>query len=97
MRIRLYYICRGLNTKGLDMNKAIISISEVPGLVCSTVICLAAAQRAEKAQRFLFDRTDKNGDGFISEDEFTASKLERFKKWIRTETVKFRLRRTIKR
>ena len=97
MRVRPYYIRRGLNTKGLDMNKAIISISEVLGLVCSTVIWPAAAQRAEKAQRFIFDRTDKNGDGFISEDEFTALKLERFKKWARTETVEFRLRRKIKR
>ena len=62
------------------MNKAIISVSVVLGLVCSSVIWPAAAQRGEKAQRFLFDRTDTNSDGFISEDEFTASQLERFKK-----------------
>ena len=77
MRIRLYYICRGLNTKGLDMNKAIISVSVVLGLFCSSVIWPAEAQRSEKAQRFLFDRTDINGDSVISEDEFTASQLER--------------------
>ena len=70
------------------MNKAIISVSVVLGLVCSSVIWPAAAQRGEKAQCFLFERTDKNGDGFISEDEFTASQLERSKIWMRTETVK---------
>ena len=80
MRVRPYYIRRGLNTKGLDINKAITNISAVLGLVCNTVIWLVAAQRGEKAQRFLFDRTDTNGDGFISEDEFTASLLERLKK-----------------
>ena len=62
------------------MNKAIISVSVVLGLVCSSVIFPAMAQRGEKAQRFLFNRTDTDGDGFISEDEFTASQLERFKK-----------------
>ena len=33
----------------------------------------------EKAQRFLFDRTDADGDGFNSEEEFTATQLDRFK------------------
>ena len=54
------------------MNKAIMSVSVVLGLVCSSVIWPAVAQRGEKAQRFLFDRTVTNGDGFISGDEFTA-------------------------
>ena len=62
------------------MNKAIISVSVVLGLFCSSVIWPAEAQRSEKAQSFLFDRTDINGDGVISEDVFTASQLERFKK-----------------
>lgn len=72
MRVKLYYISRGWNTKGLDMNKATISVLVVLGLVCSSVIWPAVAQRGEKAQRFLFDRTVTNGDGFISGDEFTA-------------------------
>ena len=62
------------------MNKTIISVSVVLGLVCGSVILPAAAQRGEKAQRFLFDRTDTDGDGFIAEEEFTASQLDRFKK-----------------
>ena len=57
------------------MNKAIISVSVVLGLVCSTVIVTAAAQRGEKAQRFLFDRTDTDGDGFISGEGFTCTLL----------------------
>ena len=61
------------------MNKVIISVSVVLGLVCSSVIVTAAAQRGEKAQRFLFDRTDADGDGFNSEEEFTATQLDRFK------------------
>ena len=79
MRFRPYYIRLGLNTKGLDMNKAIISISVVLGLVRSILIWPVEAQRAEKAQRFLFARTDTKGYGVISDDEFTASQLERFK------------------
>ena len=62
------------------MYKAIIGVSVVLGLICSSVIVTAAAQRGEKAQRFLFDRTDSDGDGFISEEEFTTSQVERFKK-----------------
>ena len=87
MHFRPYYICLGLNTKGLDMNKAIISISVVLGLVCSTVIWPIAVQRAEKARRFLFARAHTKGYDFISDDEFTVSQLERFKKWMRTEAV----------
>jgi|GEM_PF-5085336 len=79
------------------MNKAIISISVVLGLVCSTVIWPVAVQRAEKARRFLFARTHTKGDDFISDDEFTVSQLERVKKWMRTEAVECCLRRTIKR
>ena len=78
------------------MNKAITSVWVVLGLVCSSVILPAVAERGEKAQRFLFNRTDTDGDGFISEEEFTTSQLERFKRWIRTKTVKCRLRRTNK-
>ena len=62
------------------MNTAIISVSVVLGLVCSSVILPAVAQRGEKAQRFLFNRTDTDGDGFISEEEFTVSQLDRFRK-----------------
>ena len=62
------------------MNKAIISISEVLELVFSTVVWPAAAHHSQKAQRFIFDRTDTNGDGFFSKDEFLKSQLERFKK-----------------
>ena len=62
------------------MNKAIISVSVALGLVFGSVIVEAAAQRGEKVQRFLFDRTDTDGDGFISKEEFTTSQLERFKK-----------------
>ena len=80
LRIKPYYICEDLNTKGLDMNKAITSVWVVLGLVCSSVILPAVAERGEKAQRFLFNRTDTDGDGFISEEEFTTSQLERFKK-----------------
>ena len=79
------------------MNKAIISVSVVLRQFCSSVIWPAAAQRGEKAQRFFFERTDSNGDGFVSENEFPTSQLERFKKWMRTETEKFGLRRTSKR
>ena len=62
------------------MNKAIISVLVVLGLVSSSVVVMAAAQRSEKAQRFFFDRTDTDGDGFISKEEFTTSQLDRFKK-----------------
>ena len=62
------------------MNKAIRSVWVVLGLVCSSVILPAVAERGEKAQRFLFNRTDTDDDGFISEEEFTTSQLERFKK-----------------
>ena len=62
------------------MYKTIISVSVVLGLVCSTVIVTAAAQRGEKAQRFLFDRTDTDGDGFISGEGSTTSQFDRFKK-----------------
>ena len=33
----------------------------------------------ENAQRFLFDSTNIDGDGFDSEEEFTTSQLDRFK------------------
>ena len=60
------------------MYKTIISVSVVLGLVCSNVIVTAAAQHGEKAQRFLFDRTDTHGDGFISGEGFTTSQLDFF-------------------
>ena len=33
-----------------------------------------------KRHSVFFDRTDTDGDGFISEKEFTASQLDRFRK-----------------
>ena len=62
------------------MNKAITSVWMVLGFVCSSVIVPAVAERWEKAQRSLFNRTDTDDGGFISEEEFTTSQLERFKK-----------------
>ena len=62
------------------MNKAITSVWVVLGFVCSSVILPAVAERGEKAQHFLFNRTDTDDDGFISEEEFTTSQVERFKK-----------------
>ena len=61
------------------MYKIIISVSVVLGLVCSSVIAAASVQRGEKAQRFVIDRTDTDGDGFNSGEECTLSQLDRFK------------------
>ena len=69
-----------MKTEDLDMNKTIIKVSPLIGLMCAGVVFPVAAQRDEKVQRFLFERTDTNGDGFISETEFTASQVERFRK-----------------
>ena len=69
-----------MKTEDLNMNKTIIKVSALIGLMCAGVVFPVAAQRDEKVQRFLFERTDTNGDGFISETEFTASQVERFRK-----------------
>ena len=61
------------------MYKTIISVSVVLGLVCSSVNAAASVQRGDKAQRFLFNRTDADGNGFNSEEEFTTLQLDRFK------------------
>ena len=42
-------------------------------LVCGSFIVSAGAQRGEKEQRILFDRTDRDTGGFISEEELKAS------------------------
>ena len=61
------------------MNKAITSVWVFLGFVCGSVIFPAVAERGEKAQRFLFNRTNSDDGGFNSEEEFKTSQLDRFK------------------
>ncbi|MBL6787250.1 MAG: EF-hand domain-containing protein [PS1 clade bacterium] len=66
------------------MKKILISGLVVSSLVgaglMTTLIAPVAAQNGGKIQRILFDRTDTNGNGFISKEEFSAAQLKRFNK-----------------